>query len=70
VEGDALSAAWRALFTKYPERFLLGSDTWIPERWPEVPSIMQSYRAWLSQLPPDVAERIAWRNGARLFLGQ
>jgi hypothetical protein len=70
VEGDALSPAWRALFAKYPERFLLGSDTWVPERWPEVPAIMQSYRAWLSQLPPDVAERIAWRNGARLFLGQ
>ena len=70
VEGDALSPAWRALFMKYPERFLLGSDTWVPERWPEVPAIMQSYRAWLSQLPPDVAAQIAWRNGARLFLGQ
>jgi hypothetical protein len=70
VEGDALSPAWRALFMKYPERFLLGSDTWVPERWPEVPAIMQSYRAWLSQLPSDVAAQIAWRNGARLFLGQ
>jgi hypothetical protein len=70
VEGDGLSPAWRTLFVKYPERFLLGSDTWIPERWPEVPAIMQSYRAWLAQLPPDVAEKIAWRNGARLFLGQ
>ena len=68
VEGDALSPAWRALFTKYPERFLLGSDTWVAQRWPEVPAIMQSYRAWLSQLPPDVAEKIAWRNGATLFL--
>ena len=70
VEGDALSPAWRALFTKYPERFLLGSDTWVAQRWPEVPAIMQSYRAWLSQLPPDVAQKIAWRNGATLFLGQ
>jgi len=70
VEGDALSPAWRALFMKYPERFLLGSDTWVPERWPEVPAIMESYRTWLSQLPPDVAAQIAWRNGARLFLGQ
>jgi hypothetical protein len=31
---------------------------------------MQSYRAWLSQLPPDVADKIAWRNGAKLFLSQ
>jgi hypothetical protein len=47
---------------------LLGSDTWVPQRWPEVPSIMAAYRAWLAQLPRDVAENIAWRNGARLFL--
>jgi hypothetical protein len=70
VEGDTLSSTWRALFTKYPERFLLGSDTWVPQRWPEVPDIMAGYRAWLSQLPPNVADRIAWRNGATLFLGQ
>jgi Amidohydrolase len=70
LEGDALSPAWRMLFAKYPERFLLGSDTWVPERWPEVPAIMQGYRTWLSQLPPDVAEKIAWRNGATLFLSQ
>ena len=70
TDGDALSAAWRELFTRYPQRFLLGSDTWVPERWPQVPDIMRGYRAWLSQLPPDVAQNIAWRNGARLFLGE
>jgi hypothetical protein len=68
TEADKLSAAWRGLFTKYPERFLLGSDTWVPQRWPEVPDIMAGYRAWLAQLPREVAENIAWRNGTRLFL--
>jgi len=68
TEGDALSDTWRALFTKYPQRFLVGSDTWVPQRWSEVPSIMAGYRAWLAQLPRDVAEDIAWRNGTRLFL--
>jgi hypothetical protein len=68
TENGSLSSAWRGLFTKYPERFLLGSDTWVPQRWPEVPDIMDDYRVWLSQLPHDVAERIAWRNGTRLFL--
>jgi hypothetical protein len=70
TDGEGLSPAWRALFLKYPDRFLLGSDTWVPQRWPEVPKIMDGYRRWLSQLPADVAERIAWRNGARLFLGE
>jgi hypothetical protein len=68
TEGETLSEAWRGLFTRYADRFLLGSDTWVPQRWPEVPEIMDGYRRWLSQLPPDVAGKIAWGNGARLFL--
>jgi hypothetical protein len=28
---------------------------------------MQGYRAWLGDLPPEVARNIAWNNGARLF---
>lgn len=28
---------------------------------------MQGYRLWLGDLPPDVARRIAWDNGAQLF---
>lgn len=69
-DGETLSAEWRALFTKYPDRFLLGSDTWVPSRWPAVPDIMQGYRRWLAQLPPEIAHNIAWGNGARLFLGE
>lgn len=68
--GGELSSEWRTLFTKYPDRFLLGSDTWVPQRWPEVPDVIAGYRRWLAQLPPQIAERIAWRNGARLFLGE
>jgi hypothetical protein len=70
AEGGTLSPAWRQLFTKYPQRFVLGSDTWVPQRWPDVPEIMDGYRAWLSELPREIAENIAWRNGARLFLGE
>ncbi len=66
-EGGGLSAEWRALFTEFPDRFLLGSDTWVPSRWPEVPAIIRRYRDWLAELPREVAEQIAWRNGARLF---
>ena len=25
-----LTPEWRALFERYPDRFLLGSDTWVP----------------------------------------
>jgi len=69
-DGNGISAPWRALFTKYPDRFLLGSDTWVPGRWPQVPEIMRDYRLWLRHLPDEVARKIAWGNGARLFLGE
>jgi hypothetical protein len=28
---------------------------------------MQGYRAWLGDLPADIARRIAWGNAARVF---
>lgn len=67
TEGGKLSAEWRRLFEKYPERFLLGSDTWVNERWDSYGSIMGGYREWLAQLPKDAAEQIAFRNAERLF---
>ena len=62
-----LSPAWRALLTEMPERFLVGSDTWINERWDDYENLMQQARRWLGDLPPAAARRIAWDNGAALF---
>ncbi len=65
-EGQ-LCPEWRALLLKYPDRFLIGSDTWVNQRWLYYDDLMRGYRAWLGGLPPDVARRIGWDNGARLF---
>ena len=66
--GDGeLCPEWRALLLKYPDRFLIGSDTWVNQRWLYYDGLMQGYRAWLGTLPPDVAKKIAWDNGASLF---
>jgi hypothetical protein len=62
-----ISTEWRQLFERYPERFLLGSDTWIDERWDRYGQIMGGYRTWLEQLPTRVARQIAWENAVRLF---
>ena len=35
-----LTPEWRGLFERYPDRFLLGSDTWINERWASYGDIM------------------------------
>ncbi|HSV44632.1 MAG TPA: amidohydrolase family protein [Ramlibacter sp.] len=66
-EGGALCPAWRALLMKYPNRFLIGSDTWVNQRWQYYDALMKGYRSWLGELPPAVARGIAWDNGARLF---
>jgi hypothetical protein len=62
-----LTPEWRALFERYPDRFLLGSDTWVPERWASYGEIMAGYRGWLEQLPPAVAKQIAHGNARALF---
>lgn len=58
---------WKALFQRHPARFLLGSDTWVNERWTSYPQTMGNYRRLLGELPREVAERVAWRNAAELF---
>ena len=66
--GDGkLSTEWRGLFDRYSDRFLLGSDTWINERWFGYDTILKEYRGWLAQLPAEQAQRIASGNALRLF---
>jgi len=62
-----LCPEWRTLLLKYPGRFLIGSDTWINQRWQYYDDTMQGYRTWLGDLPVDVARKIAWENGAGVF---
>lgn len=65
--GGTLDPAWARLFTRKPDRFLVGTDTWVTSRWDSVVAGMRDYRAWLAELPADVADQIAWKNGERLF---
>lgn len=66
-EDGKLCPEWRALLLKYPDRFMIGSDTWVNARWQYYDELMKGYRTWLGELPADVARRIAWDNGAAIF---
>ena len=66
-EGGKLCPEWRALMLKYPSRFMIGSDTWVNQRWQYYDELMKGYRMWLGDLPADIARKIAWDNGASLF---
>ena len=65
--GGKVPAEWRALFTEFPDRFMVGTDTYTPERWHYIVEHAAWSRAWLADLPPALSERIAWRNADALF---
>jgi hypothetical protein len=64
--GGKLDPAWRELFVRRPERFMVGTDTWVPSRWASYAAVQADTRAWLRQLPPDVARRLAMENAEAL----
>jgi len=65
--GGRVSPEWRAAFLEFPDRFMVGTDTFTPERWHYVIEHANWSRQWLADLPAEIAERIAWRNGESLF---
>jgi len=65
--GGKVPADWRAAFEEFPDRFMVGTDTFTPERWHYIVEHANWSRAWLADLPQALAERIAWRNGDALF---
>jgi predicted TIM-barrel fold metal-dependent hydrolase len=67
--GGKLAPEWREAFLEFPGRFMVGTDTFVPERWHFVPEHAAWSRGWLADLPPDVAERIAWKNGEAVLGG-
>jgi Amidohydrolase len=65
--SGTLNPAWKKVFMQFPQRFVVGSDTWVNQRWEGYAETMRQYRAWLAELPIDVAKKIAHENGERLF---
>ena len=67
ASGGKPDPEWRKVFLQFPDRFMVGSDTYTPERWHYVGPHADWSRQWLSDLPREVAENIAWKNGERVF---
>jgi hypothetical protein len=63
-----LDPRWKDLFLRHPDRFMVGTDTWVTSQWDRFAQIQTGLRAWLGQLPRDVAENLAYRN-AQKFVG-
>jgi hypothetical protein len=67
ASNGKVDPSWREAFIEFPDRFLVGTDTFTPERWYYIAEHADWSRAWLADLPPEIAERIGWRNGESLF---
>jgi predicted TIM-barrel fold metal-dependent hydrolase len=68
-EKGRLDRRWKDLISKLPDRFLIGTDVWDARLFE--PAMLDRLFAWtrriLGELPPDVAERVAYRNAAALY---
>lgn len=65
--NGTLNPEWRKLILRHPDRVLLGSGTYTSDYWHKFRTYLGDYRSWLEELPPEVAEKIAYRNGLTLF---
>ena len=57
---------WEQVLLDHADRFLLGIDTYTPQRWLQVNEVMQWQRQLLAALPAGVARKIAYQNGERI----
>ena len=58
---------WRRVLERFPDRFMVGSDTWINGQWESYQALIDLNRKWLRQFPRPIAEMIAYKNAERLF---
>ena len=65
--GGELRDDWYELLLRYPERFMIGIDTFSLSRWQEYAEVAQGIRHWTRQLPADIALKIRVGNAARIF---
>lgn len=65
--GGGLDPTWKSIVTDFQDRLMVGSDTWVNGQWDDYDAIIASNRKWLSYLPRDVAEKIAYKNAERFF---
>ena len=68
ASAGIVAPEWRAAFNEFPNRFMVGTDTFAPERWYYVGKHAAYSRNWLASLPPALARKIGYQN-AEAMLG-
>ena len=58
---------WDSLLVEHADRFMLGVDTYTPQRWLKIQDTLDWYNRLFSSLPREVADKIRYQNAQRLF---
>ncbi|QCU90522.1 amidohydrolase family protein [Thiomicrorhabdus sediminis] len=67
LANGKLSEAWQQLFIDYQDRFMIAVDTFSVNRWQTFDQVVSDINDWLDDLPPEVANKLAYDNAYRLF---
>lgn len=67
-EGRLLPA-WRELFGRHPDSFVVAVDTFSTNRWQHYHQVVAQIRTWLDALPLPLQQKLRYANAARLFEG-
>lgn len=58
---------WKAAFEAHPDRFMVGTDTFAPERWYYIGPHAKFSREWIDMLPDGITDNIAFANAERML---
>ena len=62
-----IASDWLVVITRHSDRLIVGTDTWVNSQRDNYEELVDLNRRWLSKLPREIAERVAYGNVARLF---
>ena len=66
-ERNRLTPQWRAFLIRNQNRLLAAIDTYSLNRWRNYAEVADQIRLWLAQLPPEVAQKLAYTNAQQFF---
>ena len=65
--GGKVSEDWLTVFKAFPDRFMVGTDTFAPERWYYVADHASFSREWISTLPEELINGLAFQNAEKMI---
>jgi hypothetical protein len=68
--GGMLLDAWRALFERHPQRFVVAVDAFSSNRWRRYGEVVATIRTWVDTLPPPLARQLLHDNAAAMLAGR